>query len=165
MNITVTTFHDKKKTSIFSSAGVILFIILWAMSFSPFLTPGLWQGLAVLVFCAGTYYGVKFHMTEYTYTLRENEFIIVKTVGKKNTKVCHLDNETVVDLYGISEWKKHKKERQLTAVYNYNAHALPEKYYVVVFELDSKKSAVMFEGSEEMYTAFADIIHGLKENQ
>ncbi len=166
MRYTKTTSHDVKKTNLFLLASVIVFAFLWCMSFTKLLTPGLWQGFAVLWFCAVLFYGTKFHMTEYVYTLSDDDgFVIVKLMGKKQTKVCHLDIDTVVELYTAEEWKKNKKSRQIVAVYNYNAHALPDEYYVVIFELDLKRSAVMFEGTGEMYEAFRSLIHDSKESQ
>ncbi len=165
MNITVEKHCDKKRASHFFIFSFAIIMLLWGLSFTSLLTPGLWQALSVVCFGFLTFYGVKFYMTEYTYTLSSDGFIIVKTVGQKSVKVCHVDTSMFYHVYSKNEWQEQKKNRQIASVYNYNASASPDEYYVLVFEMDSKKTAVMFEGSREMILAMNDIILGLKENQ
>lgn len=165
MNITVEKRCDKQRASRFFIISFVIIVALWGLSFTSIMTPVFWQALSVLYFGGATFYGIKFHMTEYTYTLNSDGFIIVKTVGQKSVKVCYVDIPTFSHIYSKSEWKTQKKNRQIASVYNYNASASPDEYYVLVFEIDSKKTAVMFEGSREIESAMSEIILGLKENQ
>jgi hypothetical protein len=165
MNITHRTSINRKKTYIFAFVTLAVITVLWGMSFSPLINPGFWQTLSVFYFCASMLYCVKYCMTEYQYTLTDDEFIIVKIVGQKKTKVCHLESEMYCAVYDKNEWQEHKRNRQITSVYCYNGSYSPEKYYVIVFELDSKNSAVVFEGTEEMHKALSDIIRDRQENQ
>ena len=164
MNITVEKHCDKKKASRFFIISFVIISVLWGFSFTQLMTPGFWQALSVVYFGVATFYGVKFYMTEYTYHLTTDGFIIRKTVGQKSVKVCHVDASMFVAVYSKCEWAENKKNRQITSVYNYNASASPDEYYVLVFEIDSKLTAVMFEGSREMKDAMQDVIRGLKEN-
>ncbi len=165
MNITVKTQHSKSKTYRFVLISFIIVTALFAMAQTPLLTPAFWQGTAVVFFGAVLYVLAKFHLTEYVYTFSTTEFVIVKLSGNKQVKVCHLDTDMMVALYSEKEWKEQKKNRQITCIYNYNAHFSPDKFCVVLFELGSKLSAVKFEASEEMKNAMLNAIRDLKENQ
>lgn len=165
MNVTVEKKCNPKRASRFFIASFVIITVLWGFSFTSLMTPGFWQALAVVYFAFATYFGVKFYMTEYTYTLCDDGFIVIKRVGQKSTKVCHVDVAMISCVYSKMEWQEQKKNRQITSVYNYNASALPDEYYVLVFEMDEKKTAVVFEGSREMVSAINDVILGSKENQ
>ena len=165
MNITIEKICDKKKSARFFVVSFVIIIVLWGISFTGLMTPGFWQALSVVYFGVATFYGVKFYMTEYTYTLSSDGFIIVKTLGQKSVKVCHVDLSMFSAVYSKDEWNEQKNNRRIASVYNYNASASPDEYYVLVFEMDSKLTAVMFEGSCEMKSAMCDVILGLKENQ
>ena len=165
MNLTINKLCDKKRASRFMFISFVVIIVLWGFSFTELMSPGFWQALSVVYFGGATFYGVKFYLTEYTYTLTSDDFVIVKTVGNKSVKVCHVDNSTIVNIYSKEEWKEQKNNRQITSVYNYNASASPDEFYVLVFDIDGKYTAVMFEGSREMKKAIDEVILGLKESQ
>ena len=107
----------------------------------------------------------KFYLSEYTYILTDDEFVIYKKTGSKNVKVCHLDLFSVKAIYTDKEWKKEKNNRQITSVYNYNASIRPDKFSTIVFDMGTCFEAVLFEPSEEMKEAFLTFIHGQRENQ
>ena len=165
MNITVEKKHNEKKTFALTIISLIVAIVIFSLSRTEILTNIFWQGTGVLFFGISFLYIYKFHMTDYTYTLTDDSFIIVKAVGKKTTKVCHLDNEMITLMCSAKDWKKNKKNRRIACVYNYNASLSPEEGYVLLFELSGNESAVKFEASREMADAINKIIRDRKENQ
>lgn len=165
MNIVVEKKHDPKKVYTVVLLSFLAVTVFFALGETGILTPGFWQGIGLLFFCISFFLISKFGFAEYTYTLCDDGFIVIKTMGKKSNKVCHLDLDTVTAVFTPAEWGTEKKSRQITAIYNYNASISPDEYYVVLFELYGKVSAVKFEGTREMYDVLQKIILSLKENQ
>ncbi len=156
---------SKKKTYIFSLFVFIVLAILFVLAAIPVVNPGIWQFLSIIHFVFSTHLLVKFYLSEYIYTLSDSEFFIDKKTGGKTARVCHIDTSMIVALYTKEEWKEHKKSRQITSVYNYNSSFMPAEFYSLVFEMNSKKTAVLFECSEEQGRAILKIIRDREENQ
>jgi len=165
MNITVEKKHNEKKTFLLTALSFFVSIVIFSLSRTNLLTHIFWQGLGALFFVITFFYIYKFHMCDYTYTLKDESFVIVRTVGKRSTKVCHLDSDMLVFICPRSEWKKNKKNRRIAGVYNYNASISPVDGYVLFFKLYEKESAVKFEPSKEMVEGIEKIIRDLRENQ
>ena len=165
MNITVVKKHNEKKTFSLTLISLILSVALFLLDRTGFFSPTFWQGMGSLFFIVSFFYIYKFHMTDYTYTLSDDGFVIVKTVGKKSTKVCHIDNDMITHICSLKAWKNDKKIRRIASMYNYNASFSPKDGYVLVFELYGKESAVKFEPSEKMVEGIEKIIRDLKESQ
>ena len=165
MNMQINKKHNPRKVYTLVVIAFIAVTVLFAMGETQILTRAFWQGMGFLVFCVCVFLITKFGFYEYKYILSDDGFVIIKTVGNKDTKVCHLDLDTIVAVLKPDEWKEEKKIRRITAIYNYNASVSPDEYYVVLFELDGKVSAVKFEGNAQMYEGIKGIILAPKENQ
>ena len=165
MKIVHSPKRQKKKMYIFSGIVFFIVLVLFVLASIPIINPGIWEFLALIVFVYSTLMLSKFYLSEYTYILTDDEFVIYKKTGSKNVKVCHLDLFSVKAIYTDKEWKKEKNNRQITSVYNYNASIRPDKFSTIVFDMGTCFEAVLFEPSEEMKEAFLTFIHGQRENQ
>ncbi len=155
----------KKKMYIFSTVVFTVLAVLLFLAWLPVVNPGIWQFLSLVFFIFATHILTKFYLSVYTYVLTDTEFFIFKKTGQREVKVCHVDNFTLVALFSSDEWKIHKKSRQITSVYNYNGEFLSADYSVLVFEINSKRTAVLFEPSDEMREALLKLIRDPIENQ
>ncbi len=165
MKLVHTPKKEKKKMYLFSVCVFSVIAVLFSLAAVPVINAGIWQFLALILFVFSTLILSKFYLSEYTYVITDNEFLIYKRTGEKSVKVCHIDNFSIVALYSLKEWKSEKKNRQITGVYNYNASIRPARYYALVFDLGSRKSAVLFEPSDEIRDAVFQLIHDRTESQ
>ena len=138
-----------KNAAIFS--GICIFsaaaLITASMFVSNFAVVRLVYRLSAVVFAtAAIQITSRFILSDYIYILDKTNFIIVKVNGAKSAQVCNISLET-----SISVFEKNKKFSEIEKQFdkfnktNFCQNMIPYKLYVYIFELNQKKSAVIFE--------------------
>lgn len=105
---------------------------------------------------------VRYCMTEFEYSVDNESFAIVKTVGTRRQAVCHLALDKSCKLIKKSEYKLLPREQKAIIKYSLNQNIKAESYvFLCVF--NGKRTMVEFEPNGEFVSIFRNKIAEAKE--
>ena len=153
------TPKKNKKGSVIS----LLFMILGGMGLAFSVTAELRYSLFVqlislFLFILSFEFFYRYEMTTYSYVFDEKDFIVIKSVGKKQTYVCNLSMSTALAI--VPTPKKNKErvalEKQYGKIgirYNLTQVMRPNSPYSILFFFNDKTAEIVFEPNDKMVNA------------
>ena len=121
------------------------------------------QMVSLFLFVISFEFFYRYEMTTFTYIVDEKNFVIIKTVGKKQTCVCNLALCTAL---AIQQTPKKAKERKaieeaygrIGIRYNHAQTMRPKHPYSILFSFNDKIAEIIFEPSDQMADMLMDQI-------
>lgn len=97
----------------------------------------------------------RFVMTEFTYRIEDDNFIVIKRTGKKRICVCNISMKTAAALIRTPKTKEEKTtfaERfgRVKIRYNYCQVINPGSPYSYLFDFNGELAEIVFEPNDEM---------------
>ena len=155
------TPKKNKKGSVIS----LLFMLLGGMGLAFSVTASfryslLVQMISLFLFILSFEFFYRYEMTTYLYAFDENDFVVIKSVGKKKTYVCNLAMSTAVEITRTPKKQKaclalEEKHGKIGIRYNLTQTMRPENPYSILFFFNGKVAEIVFEPDEAMVNALA----------
>ena len=113
------------------------------------------QMISLFLFILSFEFFYRYEMTTYLYAVDENDFVVIKSVGKKKTYVCNLAMSTAV---AITQTPKRRSARRFLEEkhgkigirYNLTQTMRPQNPYSILFFFNDKVAEIVFESNEAM---------------
>lgn len=134
---------------------IILSMISYGFTFSAIPFRGVLMFLFFVSLVFGIQFLIRFGMTAYHYELQDDNFIVVKTVGRRSTIVCNLTLKTAL---GIVSGDKVSSIPQnfghISQKYNYCQNMFSKNSYYYLFEFNGKNGMIKFEPDDAFLEEF-----------
>lgn len=116
------------------------------------------QLISLFLFVIGFEFLYRYEMTTFVYMIDDNNFVIIKEVGKKKTCVCNLAMCTAIAILQTPKKKKDKKAMEkahgrVSIRYNHAQTMHPRHPYSLLFDFNDRVAEIVFEPSEQMIAA------------
>ena len=107
------------------------------------------QAAAVILFVVGLQFLIRFSMTEFIYELQEDNLLVHKKVGRRQTTFCDLTLRLAKEvLEKPSQGSFEKKHGKMTRIYNCCTNFMPKHAHIFIFTFADKPSALIFEPND-----------------
>lgn len=121
------------------------------------------QMVSLFLFVISFEFFYRYEMTTFAYIVDEKNFVVIKSVGKKQTCVCNLALSTAIAIRKTPKKKKERREAQtlygtVGIRYNHAQTLCPRQPYSIYFSFNDKIAEIVFEPSAQMAEAIADKI-------
>lgn len=116
------------------------------------------QMISLFLFILSFEFFYRYEMTTYLYAVDENDFVVIKSVGKKKTYVCNLAMSTAVAITQTPKKSSARRalEEQHGRVgirYNLTQVMRPKNPYSILFSFNGKVAEIVFEPDDAMVNA------------
>lgn len=142
---------DNTKEKVFFAVSAILCVLLFVLSSVVSRFVGLYQISAIIMAVVSIEIFMKFVASDYVYEATDESLKIHKITGKKSICVASLDYNNSYSLVMTGDEYKKNKEKypKITYNINYTKNINPRKFFVYIFDFNTKNVLLKFEPDDE----------------
>lgn len=105
---------------------------------------------------------IRYVLTEYSYSIEGDDFIVMKRVGRRTQYVCNLSLRTAIGLFETRSLQKEKAEESdyghIQIRYDFCQTIRKSGAYSLLFEFNDKIAEIKFQPNEEMRSQLQRIL-------